>query len=36
MEVSTSVNSRLALSPHAAPPAAQKPPETGLGAFFRN
>lgn len=36
MEVRTSVNSRLALSPHAAPPVAQKSPETGLGAFFRN
>jgi hypothetical protein len=35
MEVRTSVNSRLALSPPAAPPAAQKPPETGLGAFFQ-
>ena len=35
MEVRTSVNSRLALSPSAAPPAAQKPPETGLGAFFQ-
>ncbi len=31
MEVRASVNSRLALSPQAAPPAAQ----TGLGAFFR-
>jgi transglutaminase-like putative cysteine protease len=36
MEVSTSVNSRLALSPHAAaPPTAKKPPETGFGALFR-
>ena len=36
MEVRTSVNSRLALSPHAATPAAaQKPLEWGLGAFFR-
>jgi hypothetical protein len=35
MEVSTSANSRLALSPPAAPLAAQKPPETGLGAFLR-
>jgi hypothetical protein len=35
MEVRTSVNSRLALSPPAAPPIAEKPPETGLGAFFR-
>jgi hypothetical protein len=35
MEVRTSVNSRLSLSPSAAPPAAQKPTETGLGTFFR-
>jgi hypothetical protein len=37
LEVRTSVNSRLVLSPHAAPapPAAQRPVETGLGAFFR-
>ncbi len=35
MEVRTSVNSRLALSPHAAPPVAEKPQETGLGTLFR-
>jgi hypothetical protein len=34
-EVRASVNSRLAVSSPAAPPAAKKPPETGLGAFFR-
>jgi transglutaminase-like putative cysteine protease len=35
MEVRASVNSRLALSPSAAPPPAQRPPETGLGALLR-
>jgi hypothetical protein len=35
MEVSASMNSRLTLSPAAAPLAVQKPPETGLGAFLR-
>jgi transglutaminase-like putative cysteine protease len=35
-EVRASVNSRLAVSSPAAPPAAKKPPETGFGAFFRS
>jgi Domain of Unknown Function with PDB structure (DUF3857) len=35
-EVRASVNSRLAVSSPAAPPVAKKPPETGLGAFFRS
>jgi len=34
MEVRTSVNSRLVLSPTAASPAAQKPPEAGARHSF--
>jgi len=35
-EVRASVNSRLAVSSSTPPPAAKKPAETGLGAFFRS
>jgi hypothetical protein len=34
-EVRTAVNSRLSFTPHVGPPTAQRPSETGLGAFFR-